>query len=199
MKPIELILLSTVALQTSIVLSRLFRPEIFSPISRPLSPSSYQALISYLPNLFMPPSADESSVPESGAGVVISDVIGTDRIINIFAGYTRDVDIIAKRLDDNSKNTTVLAPLNSEMIKLPRKPWEDPEDYHAFGANAYGGSEGESRAQRNLRRFVEAHVVPVSPWNEGEKVNSAGGGQLWWESKGGQKTASDFGGGNGFS
>ncbi|KAL8823783.1 MAG: hypothetical protein Q9191_005553 [Dirinaria sp. TL-2023a] len=188
MKSLELFVLSTVALQAPTVLSRLFRPDLFGGTSPPLSPSPHQALIANFPDLVMPPSADESSVPESSAGVVISDVIASDRVINIFAGFTRDIDTIAKRLDDKSKNTTVLAPLNSEITKLPRKPWEDPEDYNAFGANAYGGSEGEDRAQRNLRRFVEAHVVPVSPWNEGEKVNSAGGGQIWWETKGGQRT-----------
>lgn len=188
MKSTELFVLSTLALQTPTVLSWLFRPDLFSGISRPLSPSSQQELLANLPNLVMPPSADKSSPPESSAGVIISDVIGTDHIINIFADFTRQIDSIAKRLDDNSKNTTVLAPLNSEILSLPRKPWEDPEDYNAFGANAYDGSEGEDRAQRNLRRFVEAHVVPVSPWKEGEKVNSAGGGQIWWESQGGQKT-----------
>lgn len=85
-------------------------------------------------------------------------------------------------------NTTVLAPLNSEIQKLSRKPWEDPEDYEELGANAYGGADGEGRAQRNLRRFVEAHVVPVSPWKEGERARTVGGGELWWENKDSKKT-----------
>jgi len=38
-----------------------------------------------------------------------------------------------------------------------------------------------------LRRFVEAHVVPVSPWKEGEKVKTLAGGEVWWESKDGVK------------
>jgi len=81
----------------------------------------------------------------------------------------------------------VLAPLNSALQKLPHKPWEDPSDYEELGADAYGGSEGEGRAQRNLRRFVEAHVVPVSPWKEGEKVRTVGGGEVWWEEREGGK------------
>ncbi|KAI4197926.1 MAG: hypothetical protein LQ350_005629 [Teloschistes chrysophthalmus] len=120
--------------------------------------------------------------------LIISDVIGKDRVINIFAGFTRDIDTISKRLDDVTKNTTVLAPLNSEIQKLPRKPWEDPKDYGSLGESAYDGSDGEDRAHRNLRRFVESHVIPTSPWKEGEKIKSLGGEELWWESKQGTRT-----------
>ncbi len=38
-----------------------------------------------------------------------------------------------------------------------------------------------------MRRFVQAHVVPVSPWIEGEKVETLDGGAIWWESKDGVK------------
>lgn len=94
----------------------------------------------------------------------------------------------SSRLEDPSQNTTVLAPLNSEVEKLPGKPWEDPEDYGVLGPNAYEGGEGRERAQRNLRRFVEAHLVPVSPWQEGDKVKPVGGGRdIWWEEKDGTR------------
>ena len=140
-----------------------------------------------IPNIVMPPSKEDNGPSEGADGVIISDVIGKDRIINIFAGFTRDIDNISKRLDDSSLNTTVLAPLNSEIQKLPRKPWEDPKDYEDLGQNAYAGSDGEDRAHRNLRRFVEAHIIPVSPWKEGEKVESVGGGKLWWENSDGKQ------------
>lgn len=134
----------------------------------------------------MPPSADNNN-PSSSSSVIISDVISRERTINIFASFTRSIDSISSRLDSPNSNTTVLAPLNSALQSLPRKPWEDPQDYEELGANAYGGSEGEGRAQGNLRRFVEAHVVPESPWGEGEKVKTVGGGEVWWESREGGK------------
>lgn len=59
-----------------------------------------------------------------------------------------------------------------------------------MGAEAYKGDEGEDRATRNLRRFVEAHIVPESPWKEGEKVQSLCGETVWWESKDGKKLVS---------
>lgn len=121
----------------------------------------------------------------AGAGdVIIADVIGKERTINVFAGFTRDIDSVSQIVEDKSQNITVLAPLNSELQKLPRKPWEDPEDYQALGQSAYEGSAGEDRAHRNLRRFVEAHVVLASPWREGEKKKSVGGEELWWEDRG---------------
>ena len=188
MKTSNLFIIFTVAIQAPTAFSQLFVSDLFSRLSRPLNPASHQEPLDKIPNIVMPPSADDTGPSEGTDGVIISDVISRDRVINIFAGFTRDIDNISKRLGDNAVNTTVLAPLNSEIQKLPRKPWEDPKDYEELGANAYGGSDGEGRAHRNLRRFVEAHVVPVSPWKEGEKVDAVGGGKLWWENKDGKRT-----------
>ncbi|KAK1764897.1 hypothetical protein QBC33DRAFT_546370 [Phialemonium atrogriseum] len=128
------------------------------------------------------PSAGGSS------SVMLSDVMGRDRSINIFAGMTRDIGSVSQRLEDSSKNSVVLAPLNSAIDNLPRKPWEDPEEYSALGANAYEGEEGYERAQRNLQRFVEAHIIPLHPWPEGKKVKPIGNDrEVWWEERDGTK------------
>ncbi len=135
----------------------------------------------------------EGSLPGDGAGprqgsVILSDVMGRDRSINVFAGFTRDVETVSRRLDDPAQNTTVLAPLNSAIEKLPTKPWEDPHDHDSLGAEAYEGEDGMARAQRNLRRFVEAHIVPVSPWAEKDRAKPVGGDtEIWWEEKDGVK------------
>ncbi|KAI1366002.1 hypothetical protein F5Y08DRAFT_302365 [Xylaria arbuscula] len=120
-------------------------------------------------------------------GVLISDVMGRDRSVNVFAGFARDVEAVARRLDDSSANSTVLAPLNSAIDKLPGKPWEDQGDYSEFGATAYDGDDGQERARRNIRRFVQAHVIPTSPWKENEKTRSLleGDKEIWWEMKDG--------------
>ncbi|TKA83875.1 hypothetical protein B0A55_00128 [Friedmanniomyces simplex] len=140
------------------------------------------------PNIQLPPSSsndDTPSAPPQG-DVILSDVIGNSRQINIFAGFTRDIASVATRLDASILNTTVLAPINSAISALPRKPWEDPRDYAELGASAYEGQGGSDRASRNLRRFTEAHVVPASPWKEGEKVKTLAGTELRWESRGGK-------------
>lgn len=139
------------------------------------------------PGIQLPPSSDGSHPrPPPTGDVIISDVIGNTRQINIFAGFTRDIDTVASRLDSENKNTTVLAPVNSAISALPRKPWEDPREYAALGTNAYHGQDGEDRAHRNLRTFTEAHVIPQSPWKQGEKVQTLGGNTVWWEEKNGK-------------
>ncbi|KAI1127108.1 hypothetical protein F5Y10DRAFT_243434 [Nemania abortiva] len=145
-------------------------PKLFAP-----SPDSQSPLV------IMEPVTTQDSV-------LISDVMGRDRSVNAFASFARDVAEVARRLDNAGVNSTVLAPLNSAIDKLPGKPWEDPRDYGALGANAYDGDDGQERARRNIRRFVEAHVVPLSPWREGEKITSLldGDREIWWEMKDGK-------------
>lgn len=86
--------------------------------------------------------------------------------------------------DKANSYTIVLAPLNSAMSLQPRKAWEDPADYRDLGEHAYTGDEGRDRAQRNRKRFVGAHVLPIASgkeWKEGEKVKTLEGGEVWWE------------------
>jgi hypothetical protein len=139
-----------------------------------------------IPDILKPQTTAPSEDVVGGADQpVVSDVLPKTKGINIFAQMTRDFDSISSRLNDASRNITVLAPRNSAVQDLPRKPWEDPEDYAKFGdVNAYEGTDGQERARRNLRRFVEAHIVPVSPWRAGEEVESLGGEKLKWTKEG---------------
>ena len=73
-------------------------------------------------------------------------------------------------------------------MQMPRKPWEDADDYTTFGAEAaYTGSDGEERARRNTRGFVEVHVLPVGGWEKGTKVEGLGGKMVWWEERDGKR------------
>ncbi|PYH97813.1 hypothetical protein BO71DRAFT_346183 [Aspergillus ellipticus CBS 707.79] len=116
---------------------------------------------------------------------IISDVLPKNRLINVFSSLTRQFDSVESRLNDASSNITVLAPRNSAIQGLPRKPWENPDDYARFGeAAAYEGSEGQDRARKNLERFVKAHVVVGSPWEEGVEGETLAGDKLRWEKRG---------------
>lgn len=117
----------------------------------------------------------------------ISDILPQTRSINIFASLTRDISTVSGRLESTKAedNTTLLAPLNSAMQALPRKPWEDrPGDDTGIDA-----ARNEDKAARNLQRFVEEHVVPTSPWKKGKesKIRTLGGQELWWEEMDGKK------------
>lgn len=128
---------------------------------------------------------------------LLGDVIPLDKSISIFSSLTRSVSTIQTRISSASENTTVLAPANAAISRLPRKPWEDPDDEGAGGnvfSEIYKGLGGEDRAGRNLRRFVEMHCVGASPWEKGVKVNTLGGGEIWWDEdkEGGGRKVSYF-------
>ncbi|KAL4872292.1 hypothetical protein BDV12DRAFT_193733 [Aspergillus spectabilis] len=132
-----------------------------------------------------PPSEDTSA--QGGSDPIISDVLPKTRGINVFASLTRQFKSVEGRLNDPAQNVTVLAPRNSAINDLPRKPWENPSDYEAFGEmKAYEGDEGRERARRNLERFVSAHIVVQSPWKEGEQAETLGGDKLTWRKDGEQ-------------
>ncbi|KKK13389.1 hypothetical protein P175DRAFT_0430316 [Aspergillus ochraceoroseus IBT 24754] len=135
-----------------------------------------------------PPSVDTGVLPHGGPGgddPIVSDVLPKTRGINVFASLTRQFESVESLLNDSKTNITVLAPRNSAIQDLPRKPWENPDDYEEFGeVRAYEGDEGRERAKRNLKRFVSAHIIPQSPWKEGEEAETIGGDKLRWRKDG---------------
>jgi uncharacterized surface protein with fasciclin (FAS1) repeats len=149
----------------------------------------FECLLIFLPLLAVA-SRDQSPIMSATNQQTISDVIARNEDIAIFTGFTRDISTISQRFDSNTQNVTVLAPQDEAIKQLPRKPWEDPKDYSTFGASAYEGQSGVDRAQENLKRFVEAHVVGDSPWKEGEKVETLAGSTVWYEKKDGVKYVS---------
>jgi Fasciclin domain len=119
------------------------------------------------------------------------DTLPLTRRINIFSSLLRDHPDLPSILsppsnhkkDQQPANFTILAPLNSALQSLTHKPWEDSSDYATFGERAYDGQGGQERAKGNLKKFVEAHVLPKSPWAQGEKVQTLAGKEVWWEEK----------------
>ena len=197
MKPTNLaILLTTLAEPASS--RRVFRPQtdIVARIAELMPGADSQAPLVH-PIMPSPPQKAQPAAAandEVGAGistgtVLLSDMISIDRRINIFASLVRDIESVSLRLDDGKVNTTVLAPLNSAIESLPRKPWEDPEHYKGRPGEeaAFEGEDGQERANRNLKRFVDAHIVTVSPWKEGDRVETLGGSEVWWEEKEGSR------------
>ncbi|UKZ48758.1 hypothetical protein TrVGV298_002987 [Trichoderma virens] len=116
--------------------------------------------------------------------VLLIDILGTQRSLTTFFSLSRLHEDTSDPLSDDKTNTTVLAPNNIVIENLPRKPWENPDDYDSLGSQAYDGSGGKDRANENLRKFVQAHlVVGTSPWEAGVKVKTAAGTEIWWEAK----------------
>jgi hypothetical protein len=184
MKPFKAILASSLIVTSSALLVLPFQSK---PTPARFANDRQEAIMN--PGIQLPTKKGDIGPPSTSppnSDVILSDVIGSQRSINVFASFTRDISSVSSRLESAGLNTTVLAPTNSALSALPRKPWEDPEDYAKLGAQAYSGKDGEDRAHSNLRRFTEAHVVFASPWQEGEKAERMHGGELWWETKDGK-------------
>ena len=112
---------------------------------------------------------------------LLTDILSKVPLLKTYASLTRDFPSAHSQLNDPSKRITVLAPRNATVHDLPHKPWENPQEYERFGeVQAYAGREGHERARENLRRFVEAHVIPVCPWEEGVVVKTLGGKEAKW-------------------
>ncbi|KAG6185193.1 hypothetical protein E4U36_001456 [Claviceps purpurea] len=129
-----------------------------------------------------PPEKDKIShdkyAPQPQMSVSLSDTIGPHRSISSFSSFTRMNASLVTLLADLSANLTVLAPLNSAIESLPRKPWERSSD-------DTDAADGPDRASRNMDSFMRAHLLGVAPWREGQKVKTLGGREIWWEGRAG--------------
>jgi hypothetical protein len=118
---------------------------------------------------------------------LLSDFLGTQRSLTTFSSLLRQHDSAASLVSSSSSRATLLAPLNSAVEALPRRPWERPGDYDSLGTAAYEGNDGKERADKNTRLFVDAHVLPQSPWQSGDKVKTLAGREVWWEEMDGKR------------
>ncbi|KAI1001665.1 hypothetical protein K3495_g6536 [Podosphaera aphanis] len=138
-------------------------------------------------------NAQEASHPSSplttsvSDNLHLSDILSSSPSINVFAGFIRHFSTINQRVENSALNTTILAPINNVVMSLPQKPWETVHEYNTLGKKAYEGTLGRDRAQKNIRNFVEAHILPLRPWREGEKARNLAGNEYWWEVKNGIK------------
>lgn len=128
------------------------------------------------------PIKDGQDSTGGGGDLIVSDILNKERDINAFASLARQIESVSDRIDNGSKNTTILAPSNVAVQQLPRKPWESPIDYEMHGQeDAYAGKQGRERADDNLKKFVEMHVLPESPWAEDVKLETLGGAKISWK------------------
>ncbi|KAL6892598.1 hypothetical protein HDV57DRAFT_188696 [Trichoderma longibrachiatum] len=140
--------------------------------------------------VIMSPSSSSNNQAESQVqpAVFLVDILGTQRSLTTFFSLSRMRPETSDPLADPHAKTTVLAPSNVAIEDLPRKPWENPGDYDALGSQAYDGSGGKERADENMMRFVQAHLVvgqdASRPWEAGVKAKTAAGREIWWEEGG---------------
>lgn len=123
----------------------------------------------------------EAEMPFQAAagGPTIADVIPIDRSLTIYSDLVRTSADIQGAFGDAKKRFVVLAPQNSAIVALGRKPWDDrPDD---TDSRRFQGQGGEDRAQENIMRFVQAHILTAERFDEGDRATNLLGEKLYWK------------------
>jgi len=162
---------------------------------------SSKTVLPAAPLLDLAPQSPLMSSTENPSDLTLTDVLPSHPSISIFASLARTTNSLTSLLSSqppsspstHPHNITILAPSNSALASLPRKPWEQPSDYAAFGTSAYEGADGEGRAQRNREGFVRAHIVVGELGVGMKKARTLRDTEVWVEeregdSEGGKRT-----------
>ncbi|KAI9163130.1 FAS1 domain-containing protein [Paramyrothecium foliicola] len=157
------------------------------PLAPPGPHTRLRPPIGQLPVIMSPGGGGDDSAPkiQTQPAVALADVLGPNRALTTFSSLSRHHVATNALLDDRACDPplTVLAPLNSAFDALPRKPWEHPA---GSNVDSFAGPDGKDRADSNLARLVDAHIVGQSPWDQGDKAKTLGGRELWWEERNGK-------------
>jgi uncharacterized surface protein with fasciclin (FAS1) repeats len=160
---------------------QLFRLSALLALSLPTAqPLPDQAPL-HRPPAAMSPDAHIQTQP----AVSLSDVLGPNRALTTFSSLARRSVSTDALLADPAADPplTVLAPGNSAFEALPRKPWEQPPG----AAGSTSGDDGKGRADDNLQRLVDAHIIRAKAWGQGDKAETLAGREVWWEERDGKK------------
>ncbi|GAA5831710.1 hypothetical protein JCM3766R1_004987 [Sporobolomyces carnicolor] len=88
----------------------------------------------------------------------LTDLLTRSRNSRLFYDYVRDSRLVSTRLGDVSEASTVLAPIDSAIVSLARKPHQGPPG--PITAYSLGSREDEHARATYLERWTKRHVVP---------------------------------------
>lgn len=116
---------------------------------------------------------------------LLADIFGGLRQCTIIGDYVRSLKTVSERLVDDTKSTLILAPVNSAIVNLPQKPWQDgPENAQDPKVSIL---RNDDRASKNIETFVSRHVIPKYPIEAGKKFKNLAGQTVSFEVKDGEK------------
>lgn len=123
---------------------------------------------------------------ETTQGVpLLGDIFGSLRQCTIIGDYVRSAQTVSDRMVDSQRQTLILAPINSAIVSLPRKPWQDgPENAQDPRVDVM---RNDDRASKNIEAFVDRHVIPMFPVEAGTTARNLAGQTLLFEIKDGDK------------
>ena len=90
-------------------------------------------------------------------------------------------------------NSTLLAPRNSALQSLHRRPWEDEDEDEGSQVIRHGSKgdlssqEIEDKARQNVEQFVAGHVITNSPIQPDIELETLRGTKISYTIKSGEK------------
>ncbi|CED83462.1 FAS1 domain [Phaffia rhodozyma] len=92
---------------------------------------------------------------------LLSDILTVERRAGLWFDYARDCSDVMKRLTDESQSTTVLVPVNSAIVALPRKPHQLPPS-SKIEIKDISFEEQDMAHASQVERWIQGHVIPES-------------------------------------
>ena len=138
--------------------------------------------------VLLPVMAGFFDTPSPSGEPLISDILGIDKSITILTEYSLGLAEIAERLQDSSKYTIVLAPSNTAIMAMERKPWQDADP--ASKAPLLTAEDKDTRASDNIARFIKSHIVALdsASWKADVKKHNLLGQPLWYATNDNQRS-----------
>ena len=105
------------------------------------------------------PFLDNSMTPSTSSSPSLTDLLTRSKS-SIFYGYIRESTSISTRLANPLGETTILAPLNSAILSLARKPHQGPPEPAEGHVVGYSGSrEDEQDRADYLENWIKRHMI----------------------------------------
>ena len=105
------------------------------------------------------PFLDNSMTPSTSSSPSLTDLLTRSKS-SIFYGYIRESTSISTRLANPLEKTTILAPLNSAILSLARKPHQGPPESVEGHVEGYAGSrEDEQDRADYLENWIKRHMI----------------------------------------
>ncbi|GAA5996132.1 hypothetical protein JCM5350_000498 [Sporobolomyces pararoseus] len=90
----------------------------------------------------------------------LTDLLTRSKNSRIFYDYLRDSSSVSTRLANPLESTTILAPVNSAIIALERRPHQGPPEPAGGYVQGYAGSRQDEQERADyLEKWIKRHLI----------------------------------------
>ncbi|GAA5958727.1 hypothetical protein JCM3765_006018 [Sporobolomyces pararoseus] len=102
----------------------------------------------------------EMKSSSSSSSPSLTDLLTRSKNSRIFYDYLRDSSSVSTRLANPLESTTILAPVNSAIIALERRPHQGPPEPAGGHVEGYAGSREDEQARADyLEKWIKRHLI----------------------------------------